>query len=98
MSNPLHYPAAPHIRPGTTGRNPRAHSSMRERQQRKGRTRLASFDAALAGIALIVFAALPHVAIAQAAPAQTAVQPPVSVPGFWDPRRRPERPDTSRIT
>ena len=25
------------------------------------------------------------------------VQPPVSVPGFWDPRRRPERPDTSRI-
>ena len=29
--------------------------------------------------------------------AQTAVQPPVSVPGFWDPRRRPERPDTSRI-
>jgi polar amino acid transport system substrate-binding protein len=30
--------------------------------------------------------------------APTAVQPPVPVPGFWDPRRRPERPDTSRIT
>ena len=29
--------------------------------------------------------------------AQTTIQPPVSVPGFWDPRRRPERPDTSRI-
>ena len=27
-----------------------------------------------------------------------AVQPPVNVPGFWDPRRRPERPDLSRIT
>ena len=26
-----------------------------------------------------------------------AVQAPVNVPGFWDPRRRPERPDLSRI-
>src|SRR5262245_45301255 len=23
---------------------------------------------------------------------------PMAVPGFWDPRRRPERPDLSRIT
>ena len=23
---------------------------------------------------------------------------PVAIPGFWDPRRRPERPDLSRIT
>jgi len=30
----------------------------------------------------------------QAAPANAAV----AIPGFWDPRRRPERPDTSRIT
>src|SRR5437868_12614607 len=30
--------------------------------------------------------------------AQTTVRPPVSVPGFWDPRRRPERPDTSRLS
>src|SRR3982074_1212467 len=28
----------------------------------------------------------------------SAVPPTVPVPGFWDPRRRPERPDTSRIT
>ena len=27
-----------------------------------------------------------------------AAQAPVAVPGFWDPRRRPERPDTSRIS
>jgi polar amino acid transport system substrate-binding protein len=27
-----------------------------------------------------------------------AAPPAVSVPGFWDPRRRPERPDTSRIS
>ena len=25
-------------------------------------------------------------------------QPPVRVPGFWDPRRRPERPDLSRMS
>jgi polar amino acid transport system substrate-binding protein len=33
-------------------------------------------------------------ALAQAA----APQSNVTVPGFWDPRRRPERPDTSRIS
>src|SRR5215213_2210875 len=27
-----------------------------------------------------------------------AAEAPTAVPGFWDPRRRPERPDTSRIT
>jgi polar amino acid transport system substrate-binding protein len=38
-------------------------------------------------------------ALAQSAtPTPSAVQPTVPVPGFWDPRRRPERPDTSRIT
>lgn len=43
--------------------------------------------------------------IGQAAPgqAQTLPKPPVeaapqAVPGFWDPRRRPERPDLSRLT
>jgi polar amino acid transport system substrate-binding protein len=32
------------------------------------------------------------------AQAQTPDLRPTTVPGFWDPRRRPERPDTSRIT
>src|SRR5256714_12767730 len=31
-------------------------------------------------------------------PVAPSIQPPVSVPGFWDPRRRPERPDTSRMS
>jgi polar amino acid transport system substrate-binding protein len=31
------------------------------------------------------------------APAEPAAQPAVTVPGFWDPRRRPERPDLSRL-
>ena len=39
----------------------------------------------------------PPAAHAQPGAAQTA-QAPVAVPGFWDPRRRPERPDTSRIS
>ena len=30
--------------------------------------------------------------------APSAAAPSVAVPGFWDPRRRPERPDTSRIS
>ncbi|MDB5632972.1 MAG: extracellular solute-binding protein family 3 [Tardiphaga sp.] len=33
------------------------------------------------------------------APPQAVTQPgPQAVPGFWDPRRRPDRPDLSRIT
>ena len=32
------------------------------------------------------------------APAANAVSNPMAVPGFWDPRRRPERPDLSRIS
>ena len=37
-------------------------------------------------------------ATAEPAPLQATAQAPVSVPGFWDPRRRPERPDISRLT
>src|SRR5262245_54888581 len=33
----------------------------------------------------------------QAQPAPSAGSP-VAIPGFWDPKRRPERPDISRIT
>jgi polar amino acid transport system substrate-binding protein len=29
---------------------------------------------------------------------QSAATVPVAIPGFWDPRRRPERPDLSRVT
>src|SRR5262245_38834844 len=51
----------------------------------------AALVAAAAGIAA------PDTSLAQNQPAvQGAV--PVPVPGFWDPRRRPERPDISRIT
>src|SRR5215207_8859653 len=51
------------------------------------------------GLVLVALAAAlaPSGSAAQPSSAQT-VQPSVAVPGFWDPRRRPERPDTSRIT
>jgi polar amino acid transport system substrate-binding protein len=32
------------------------------------------------------------------APSAAPTPPPVRVPGFWDPRRRPEKPDLSRIS
>jgi len=62
--------------------------------------------AALAGLVMAASAIAP--ATAQTAnppqgvsPAPATVTPPantLAVPGFWDPRRRPERPDLSRIT
>ena len=49
---------------------------------------------ALLTLAMLTFGEAPRPARAQAA---VSPQPNVTVPGFWDPRRRPERPDTSRI-
>jgi polar amino acid transport system substrate-binding protein len=60
-----------------------------------------------AGLLAALLAASPAVAQAQKAnppqslPQSQAVTPPpdaMAVPGFWDPRRRPERPDLSRIS
>jgi polar amino acid transport system substrate-binding protein len=49
-------------------------------------------------IAAAVGALLPMLAGVPVASAQeVAAKPRVAVPGFWDPRRRPERPDLSRI-
>ncbi len=51
----------------------------------------------LAGGAILFASVLP--ASAQQVPASAVVQTvPQAVPGFWDPRRRPDRPDLSRIT
>ena len=44
------------------------------------------------------FAGTPALAQDAAGKIAAAVQPsPVIVPGFWDPRRRPERPDLSKV-
>ena len=53
---------------------------------------------ALTGLAIGVW-----LAVAGAAQAQSVAKPgteaaPQAVPGFWDPRRRPDRPDLSRLT
>ena len=59
------------------------------------------------GVAALFATALPAAAQTppptQEKPAATApdanpVSNPIAVPGFWDPRRRPERPDLSRIS
>ena len=54
---------------------------------------------ATAGLSAAI--ALGAVCCSGAAQAQTLAKPqaaPQAVPGFWDPRRRPERPDLSRLT
>lgn len=50
-------------------------------------------------LAALVCAALAMVGAARPAWSQDGVEVPksIGVPGFWDPRRRPERPDLSRI-
>ena len=61
--------------------------------------------AALGGAALAALLAVapadaqspPPAPAPQARPAPSAGSP-VAIPGFWDPKRRPERPDISRIT
>lgn len=53
---------------------------------------------AIRALALVVGIHSPSLGLPVAALGQaTAVQPPVQVPGFWDPRRRPERPDLTRV-
>jgi polar amino acid transport system substrate-binding protein len=58
--------------------------------------RVAALLVLAAGLGLALGAAVAETqpAAAQGAAAQ---QRPVAVPGFWDPRRRPERPDLSRL-
>src|ERR1700689_1112405 len=47
--------------------------------------------------AVFVLGAQEGSAIAAAGAAAAEPPPSVGVPGFWDPRRRPERPDLSRL-
>jgi polar amino acid transport system substrate-binding protein len=53
----------------------------------------------LSSLALLLCAALAMIGVVRPAWSQDGVEVPksVGVPGFWDPRRRPERPDLSRI-
>jgi polar amino acid transport system substrate-binding protein len=55
--------------------------------------------AAAVTVVLAVCALVASVRAQPAAPAEAGAAPPraVVVPGFWDPRRRPERPDLSRL-
>ena len=58
--------------------------------------------ASVIAVVLAVLAALVVIGGPSSAPAQSGAAPtppaPAVVPGFWDPRRRPERPDLGRLT
>jgi polar amino acid transport system substrate-binding protein len=56
------------------------------------------FAAALAVLVGVAAAPAPARAAAPEADARAAAATAHAVPGFWDPRRRPERPDLSRLT
>ena len=51
----------------------------------------------LLGLVAGLLVTLPLVGAAPAPTQLTIADPAVQVPGFWDPRRRPERPDMSRV-
>jgi polar amino acid transport system substrate-binding protein len=66
-----------------------------------GRTRRPFLQSGL-GVVLVAWLALAGLPLggfanAQPPPPPTAANP-VAIPGFWDPRRRPERPELSRVT
>src|SRR6516225_8552586 len=52
----------------------------------------------LCSMAVGLFIAAPSLGLAPAMAELAGGGPAVRVPGFWDPRRRPERPDLSRIS
>src|SRR5476649_943436 len=64
------------------------------RWHRTVRSLLTGLSAAVA----LAGAASGGTAEAQTAPRPAVEAAPQAVPGFWDPRRRPDRPDLSRIT
>lgn len=64
--------------------------------------RLRGRDRATAALAALLAACVISMAASEPVTAQTLPLPqasaPQAVPGFWDPRRRPDRPDLSRLT
>ncbi len=50
----------------------------------------------LAALAAALTVLMPFIAADRASAQVAGNDPGVEVPGFWDPRRRPERPDLSR--
>src|SRR5207253_1262540 len=61
--------------------------------------RFRSTQAALAGALVVAALAIgPNNGARAQQPAPKVEAAPQAVPGFWDPRRRPDRPDLSRIT
>jgi polar amino acid transport system substrate-binding protein len=66
-------------------------------QYMRGGARVIAMAAMLAGMVATVHAQTPPQGASPAPPTVTPPPDTIAVPGFWDPRRRPERPDLSRI-
>src|SRR4051794_32267000 len=60
--------------------------------------KLLHFLRAITAITLLAVVLPPDRARAQVAAKPAVEAAPQAVPGFWDPRRRPDRPDLSRLT
>ena len=52
----------------------------------------------LAALAMVLLLLVPFAAAVRGWAQPAGVEPGVRVPGFWDPRRRPEKPDTTRLS
>jgi polar amino acid transport system substrate-binding protein len=65
--------------------------------KRRAQSALRSFRRPLLAAAIALLPAA-GAGPATAQPPGAATQAPVTIPGFWDPRRRPERPDLTRVT
>src|SRR3954452_4739468 len=50
------------------------------------------------GFAVCLLVLVPFLGAGPTQGQPAGAEPPVRVPGFWDPRRRPEKPDLSRIS
>ena len=80
---------------------PKTNSGIMLPLQARTESRIPGWVAALAGLVLVTLAGAgpaPAQPPSPAPGAPAAAATSVAIPGFWDPRRRPERPDLSRVT
>src|SRR6266576_5374976 len=93
-------PAGWSIRPSTPEKPSAMQShtgpSLNERFRRTVYATLGATGLSLGAVLVVVLSG--WAAQAQTLPKPGTEAAPQAVPGFWDPRRRPERPDLSRLT
>src|SRR5579871_4803864 len=91
-------PAGHRMRSTTTSSNLCSPRRPRRRSARPGAAFAAAVGLPALLVAVTLTAAAPAPAQTPAAAPPAAQAPSANAPGFWDPRRRPERPDLGRIS